>query len=176
VPLWLKIIEKWNTEMTTSVRRDTSQPFREVVICQDEPSKSSHKTLFSLQDDCYVQSDNLTETILKISEEGVSKLHIAAGWENILKTAVWSCEKPHINEVVALIRKNGVSEDELRPFQNSDINDIFFWLYYANRFDILRRLCNAAKAKIEAKIDARKVLVYCHLVSGETAKIVASSL
>lgn len=161
--------------MRTSVRRD-AETFREVVICQDEASKSSHKMLFSLQDECYVQSDNLIETILKISAVGVSKLHVAAGWENILKTAVWSCEKPLISEVVALIRRNGVSEDELRPFQNSDINDIFPWLYYANRFDILRRICNAAKTRIEAKIDARRVLVYCHLVSGDTAKIVASSL
>jgi len=162
-------------EMTTSVQRDT-HPFREVVICRDEASREYHKTLFSLQDDCYIRSDNLIETILEISREGVSKLHITADWENILKTALWSSDKPPISEVVALIRKNGAGEDELQPFQNSDINDIFPWLYYANRFDILRKICNAAKSRIESKIDARKVLVYCHLVSSDISKIVASSL
>jgi len=69
-----------------------------------------------------------------------------------------------------------VKEEELRPFSHSDINDIFPWLYYSNRFDILRKICNAAKSRIESKIDSRKVLVYCHLVSEGTNKIVASSL
>jgi hypothetical protein len=40
----------------------------------------------------------------------------------------------------------------------------------------MRKICSAAKSKIESKIDSRKVLVYCHLVSDETGKIVASSL
>jgi hypothetical protein len=151
--------------------------FREIVIFEDEFSRESHKALFSLDDACYRRNDNnIVNTILEAAQSGLSKLHISAGWENMLKIAVWSCDRPPIHEVLALIRKTGVKEEELRPFSHSDINDIFPWLYYSNRFDILRKICNAAKSKIESKIDSRKVLVYCHLVSEGTKKIVASSL
>jgi hypothetical protein len=151
--------------------------FREIVIFEDESSRESHKALFFLDDVCYRRNDNdIVNTILEAAQIGLSKLHISAGWENILKIAVWRCERPLIHEVLTLIRKTGVKDEELRPFSNSDINDIFPWLYYGNRFDILRKICNAAKSRIESKIDSRKVLVYCHLVPEGTKKIVASSL
>jgi hypothetical protein len=151
--------------------------FSEIVIFQDEISRKSHKVLFSLDDSCYKRCcKNIVDTVLEAAQSGLSKLHIIAGWENILKLAVWTCERPLLHEVIALIKKAGVKEEELKPFNNSDINDLLPWLYYSNRFDILRKICSAAKTKIESKIESRKVLVYCHLVSDETGKIVASSL
>ena len=163
--------------METSVSKDKSDVFREIAIFQDEISRKSHKVLFSLDDSCYKRCcKNIVDTVLEVAQSGLSKLHIIAGWENILKLAVWTCDRPLLHEVIALIKKTGVKEEELKPFKNSDIHDLFPWLYYSNRFDILRKICSAAKTKIESKIDSRKVLVYCHLVSDETEKIVASSL
>ena len=163
--------------LETSVNNNKSDVFREIVIFQDEISRKSHKVLFSLDDSCYKRCcKNIVDTVLEVAQSGLSKLHIIAGWENILKLAVWTCDRPMLHEVMALIKKAGVKEEELKPFKNSDINDLFPWLYYSNRFDILRKICSAAKTKIESKIDSRKVLVYCHLVSDETEKIVASSL
>lgn len=163
--------------MKTSVNKDGNDFFREIVVFQDEISRESHKVLFSLDDACYKQSCiDILDTILDVTQAGLSRLHISAGWENMLKIAVWACERPLIHEVIALIKKTGVSEEELRPFNDADINDIFPWLYYSNRFDILRKICNAAKSRIESKVDSRKALIYCHLVSDETGKIVASSL
>jgi len=160
-----------------SVNRGENDVFREIVIFEDECSRESHKALFFLDDVCYKRNDkNIINTILEAAQAGLSKLHISAGWENILKIAVWRCDRPLIHEVLALIRKTGVKEEELRPFSKSDINDIFPWLYYSNRFDILRKICNAAKSRIESNIDSRKVLVYCHLVPEGTKRIVASSL
>ena len=154
-----------------------SDVFREIVIFQDEISKASHKALFSLDDVCYTQSSrNILDTILEVSQAGLTKLHISAGWENILKIAVWTCDRPLIHEVLALMKKTGLKEEELSPFKHSDISDIFPWLYYGNRFDILRKICNAAKSRIESRIDSRKVMVYCHLAAEGTNKIVASSL
>ena len=151
--------------------------FREIVIFQDEISRKSHKTLFALADDCYHQSCyNIIDTILDAAQNGLSKLHIVAGWENTLKIAVWTCDRPQIHEVIALIKKTGVKDEELRPFHQADINDLLPWLYYGSRFDILRKVCSAAKSRIESKIDSKKVLIYCHLISTETGKIVASSL
>ena len=163
--------------MESSSDKGQSEVFREIVIFEDEFSRESHKALFLLDDACYRRNDNeIVNTILEASRSGLSKLHISAGWENILKIAVWSSDRPLIHEVLALIRKTGVKDEELGPFSHSDINDIFPWLYYSNRFDILRKVCNAAKSRIESKINSRKVLVYCHLVSEGTKKIVASSL
>ena len=163
--------------LESSSDKGQNDVFREIVIFEDESSRDSHKALFFLDDVCYRRNDNdIVNTILEAAQTGLSKLHISAGWENILKIAVWRCERPLIHEVLTLIRKTGVKDEELRPFSNSDINDIFPWLYYGNRFDILRKICNAAKSRIESKIDSRKVLVYCHLVPEGTKKIVASSL
>jgi len=163
--------------LETSADKDKNDVFREIVIFQDEISRKAHKVLFSLDDACYKRCcKNIVDTVLEAAQSGLSKLHIIAGWENILKLAVWTCDRPLIHEVISLIKKTGVKEEELKPFKNSDINDLFPWLYYSNRFDILRKICSAAKTKIESKIDSRKVLVYCHLISYETEKIVASSL
>jgi hypothetical protein len=163
--------------LETSFNKVGGDVFREVVIFEDEFSRDSHKALFFLDDACYRSDDNnIVNTILEAAQAGLSKLHISAGWENILKVAVWRSDRPLIHEVLALIRKTGVKEEELRPFSHSDINDLFPWLYYSNRIDILRKICNAAKSRIESKIDSRKVLVYCHLVPEGTKKIIASSL
>lgn len=163
--------------METSSDKDKNNFFREIVIFQDEISRKSHKDLFSLDDACYKQSYiNIVDSVVEVAQAGLSKLHISAGWENILKIAVWTCDSPLIHDVTSLVKKCGVKEEELVPFKHSDINDIFPWLYYSNRTDILRKICNAAKTRIESRIDSRKVLVYCHLVSEETEKIIASSL
>ena len=163
--------------METSSDKDKNNFFREIVIFQDETSRKSHKALFALDDSCYKQSCiNIVDSVVEAAQSGLSKLHISAGWENILKIAVWTCDSPLIHDVISLVKKCGVKEEELMPFKHSDINDILPWLYYSNRTDILRKICNAAKARIESRIDSRKVLVYCHLVSGETEKIIASSL
>ena len=163
--------------METSSDKDKNNFFREIVIFQDEICRKSHKALFSLDDACYKQSyRNIVDSVVEVAQAGISKLHISAGWENILKIAVWTSDSPLIHDVISLVKKCGVKEEELTPFKHSDINDIFPWLYYSNRTDILRKICNAAKTRIESRIDSRKVLVYCHLVSEETEKIIASSL
>jgi hypothetical protein len=72
-----------------------------------------------------------------------------------------------------LLRKAGAEDDALRPFKESGVDHLFPWLYYNRRFDILKRVCTAAKAMAESRIGRK---VHCHLVSDEEAKIVASSL
>lgn len=163
--------------METSSDKDKNNFFREIVIFQDEVSRISHKALFSLDDVCYKQSHiNIIDSVMEVAQTGLSKLHISAGWENILKVAVWTCDNPSIHDVISLVKKCGVKEEDLMPFRHSDINDLYPWLYYSNRTDIMRKICSAAKTRVESRIDSRKVLVYCHLVSEETQKIIASSL
>jgi len=150
---------------------------REVVLYQGEAAKKSHRQLFSLGDGCYQSvCGNMSESILSVDLENVSKLHISAGWEAMLEVALWTTGKPTVHEVLGLLRKSGVTDQELVPFAKSEVRDIFPWLYYARRFDVLRKVCNTAKAKTEMRLARKNVLVYCHMVSEEIEKIVASNL
>lgn len=148
----------------------------ELVLSQNETAKKVHKTLFSFKDSSYlIFNGSIIDSILSSSGTNIKKLHIILDWENILKVALWTNEKPLIHDVLSFVKKSGSEEDELMIFKKSDFHDIFPWLYYGKRFDVLRKICNAAKARTETKI-ARQITVYCHLFSKETESIVASSL
>lgn len=156
---------------------ERKEEFREIVLFDDTRARASHKTLFSLDDACYIQSTvNILESILGAAHAGLSRLHISAGWENMLKIAIWTSRRPMIHEALAILKKAGLKEEDLMPFLNAQTDDLFPWLYYGKRFDILRKICLFAKTKIEANIDTRNVLVYCHLVSAESETIIAGNL
>jgi hypothetical protein len=149
----------------------------EIVLYQGEAAKESHKQLFSLNDACYRSAGgDMIRTILAVDLNGVSRLHVSACWETMAALAVWTAGCPPIHDVLGLLKRAGVDEEELSPFVAAEVCDLFPWLYYGGRFDILRKVCNMAKAKIEANIGRKHLLVYCHLVSDETEKIVASNL
>lgn len=148
----------------------------ELVLYQNETAKKAHKTLFSFNDSSYsIFNGNIIDSILSSASTNIKKLHLTLGWENILKVALWTNQKPLIHDVLSFIEKSGTEEDELSIFKKSDLHDIFPWLYYGKRFDVLRKICNTAKARTESKI-AGQITVYCHLFSEETEGIVASSL
>jgi hypothetical protein len=149
----------------------------EIVLHQGDVAKRSHRQLFALDEACYrsVGSD-MVRSVLSVDLEDVSRLHISAGWEAMVCTALWSSPAPPIRDVIALLKKAGAGDEELAPFAAADLHDIFPWLYYGKRFDVLRKICNIAKAKTEAKLGKKKLLVYCHLVSDEEEKIIASNL
>jgi len=147
---------------------------REIVVYLGEAARTSHKALFSLGDECYVSaSKNIISAILSVAVQDVDRLHVSAGWTAILKVALWTPGEPALYDVINLLRKAGASDVDLGPFRKSDVAHIFPSLYYYRRFDILKRICRAAKAMAESRIDRK---VHCHLVSDQEVKIVASSL
>jgi hypothetical protein len=150
---------------------------REIVLCQGEAAKRSHQNLFSLDDSCYCLSgESIVASILSINLENISKLHISTGWEAMLEMALWTTAKPLVHDVIVLLKRAGIGDDEIGPFKKSEVNDIFPWLYYGKRFDVLRRICNTAKTRIDSKLERKKLLVYCHLSMDEMGRIVASNL
>lgn len=147
---------------------------REIVVYLGEAARTSHKALFSLGDECYISaSENVISAILSVADQDVDRLHISADWKEILKVALWTTGEPALYDVINLLRKAGASDADLGPFRKSDVDHIFPSLYYHRRFDIFKRICRAAKAMAESRIDRK---VYCHLVSDQEVKIVASSL
>ncbi len=151
--------------------------FREVVLSVNELAARAHRELYSFEDSRYIISgDDLPALILATAEKGADRLHIAADWENLLRVALWSSGTPLLFDVMNLLKRSGASEAELQPFLKAEISDLLPWLYYGGKFDILRRVCQAARTRAEAKVNRKGLHIYCHLVSGESQRIIASSL
>jgi hypothetical protein len=170
----------------------------ELVICDSAISKKAHQALFHFKEDCYLAADDETGVfwaVAKIVEtlnrgdSGTSasialhgpagtcgKIHVAMLWENILRLALWQEKKPGTGEVFTLLGNLGLSPRELQPFRKADINDLFPWLFYGKRFDVLRKICREVKRRMEESLKGNSHRVVCHIVAADIAGIVASSL
>jgi hypothetical protein len=158
-------------------REKPSDAYREVALVQNDTARKAHQELFSFDDSRYIVSgSDIRESIASLAVQGVDKLHIAVDWEHVLRVALWRSSVPPVFEVIHLLKRLGAAESELAPFRTSDINDLFPWLYYGKKFDILRKLCNAAKARAESGAGRTHPQIICHLVAEDTLRIVASSL
>lgn len=150
---------------------------REIVLALNELSARAHKELYSFEDQHYILSGaDLPASILSAAEKGLDRLHIAVDWENLLRIALWSSAKPLMFDVISLLKKVGAAEAELQPFIKAQISDLLPWLFYGRKIDMLRRICKAAASKAEAKAGRKGLHIYCHLVSDESQRIIASSL
>jgi hypothetical protein len=148
----------------------------EIVLFRGEAAKKSHKNLFVLDNSCYLSAgEKILNSVSAVCRENLKKLHIVCGWGIMLKVALWT-EDLAVHDVLSIFKKCGVTDEELTPFKRSEIDDLFPWLYYGKRADVLRKICNAAKSKAESKAGVKHLRVFCHLVSEETERIVASSL
>ncbi|MCC6346297.1 MAG: hypothetical protein IT388_03830 [Nitrospirales bacterium] len=156
----------------------------ELVICDSGPSMKAHKELFRFSDEVYLISEaDIVEAVEGIVTafntalvEHPSRMHLVLGWSSLLKTSLWKPSRPDPGDVFALLRTSGAASQELQPFKNADIDDLFPWLYYGKRFDILRKLCHATKKRVEGHLKDHSIRVDCHLFAEETGRIVASSL
>ncbi|MDI6801384.1 MAG: hypothetical protein QMD01_04945 [Thermodesulfovibrionales bacterium] len=158
----------------------------ELVICDSETAKNAHQELFRFNDNVYAiipEIDNAFNVILNTvnsfntsSPEFIQKIHLSLNWENLLRVCSWKAEKPVSVDVFILLRNAGITSQELQPFKAADINDMFPWLYYGKRFDILKKLCHIAKRQIEGHLKDHSIRIDSHLVAEDTKKVVASSL
>ena len=156
----------------------------EIVICDNETASQAHMELFRSSDNEHIIQDKAASILDSLSHiinvycssHSLQKIHLVMGWANILQISLWKTAKPAVGDIFTLLRNEGISSEELKPFKASDINDIFPWLYYGKRFDILRRLCHIAKRKVEDNFKKYSIAVECHIIAEDTKKIVASSL
>jgi hypothetical protein len=154
--------------------RENMRGSKEKVVYLGEAAKKSHKALFALGDECYVPvSKDIVGAVLAFENQDLDRLHISADWKAILKVALWTRGEPAMYDVMNLLKKAGATDHDLGPFRQSAVEHILPSLYYSRRFDILKKVCRVAKATAESRINRK---VYCHLVSEQDAKIVASSL
>lgn len=165
---------------------DNLKDNNELIICDSAMAKQAHKELFRYSDDVYVtidESENIFDVISGIvdfcnaeSQSCPSKIHIVLNWINFLQVSLWQAKKPTAGDAFTVLKNAGVGSNELQPFKTSDIDDIFPWLYYGKRFDILRKLCHKAKKQTEGHLKNHSIRVDCHLIAEDTKRVVASSL
>ncbi len=147
----------------------------EIVFASSEASRNAHRDLYRFSEQSYIiVDDNLIETVTAFRGD-LKRLHISSEWTDIIRLAVWKTE-PRMGDVFFLLRSMGVTSEELLPFREADIADLFPWLYYGKRFDVLRKICVAARANVEKHMGNKEVRIHCHLTSGDANRIVASSL
>jgi len=157
----------------------------ELGICDGETAKQAHKELFHFSDNAYIVADEKANIFYLLSDiinacdsssDSSQKIHLVVSWINLVRFSLWQASKPTTGDVFTLLRNSGVSSGELQPLKSSDIDDIFPWLYYGKRFDVLRKICHMAKRKVESNFKKYTIAVECHVIAEDTKKIVASSL
>ncbi len=144
-------------------------------MVSNETSRDAHRALYHLAENLYfIVNGDLLESIVRKTDD-MNRVHITATWADMIRIATWSRE-PNKGDIFLLLRNSGIGAEELGPFRNSGAADIFPWLYYGNRLDVLRKICRSAKTNVEKFIKNKETRVYCHLISETTQSIVASSL
>jgi len=165
---------------------DKLRSCHELVICDSYNSRQAHKELFHFSDEIYIVSgdtDNVfdliseaVDTLNSSTETCPSKIHIVLAWENILRVSSWKSDRPSAGDALIVLGKSGVSRRDLEPFKTADISDLLPWLYYGKQFDVLRKICHAAKRQLESHLSNHAIIVVCHLISDDGKRIIASSL
>jgi hypothetical protein len=147
-----------------------------LVLFEGEAAKKSHQGLFALPDASYrAIRGSITRQVIAIPPAFSGEIHVVGGWETILQAALWSRTGFPVGDACTLLKKSGMTDEELYSLQGATLHDIFFWLCREEKLELLRRICNAAKANVESRRGGR-ARVHCHLVSDGMEKIVASSL
>ncbi len=146
-----------------------------VVLYEGSAAKKFHQELFSLPDTGYYAIEGaVTDAVLDASRRSPGELHIVAKWETIILLASWNGGAPSATDIPGLFGGpcTGTGHGGL---ESSDIPALFYPVCRSERYDLLRRICRAAKSRTES-ICGEGVSIHCHVASDEAGKIVASSL
>lgn len=148
-----------------------------LVIADSMEARDAHLGLFKLKRDAYgVFSGSEPVRLLKEGvKSGVFSLHVSAGWQWVVRIAVWK-DAPLKGDILLMLTDAGLTRDEVSPFTEADPEDIFPTLYYGRRFDVLRRICRKAKDNIEKNLRCFVQRADVHLINRDITQIVASSL
>ena len=147
----------------------------ERVFVSSPASRDAHKNLYHFSDSSYIiTGENLMESIMTFRGD-LHRLHIVSTWTIMVGLAIWKA-RPKRGEVFLLLKHAGIRDEELGPFRESEVGDIFPWLLYGKKVGVLRKICQMAKASTERHLKGNHTRVHCHLVEEDTPHIIASSL
>ncbi|HMK55554.1 MAG TPA: hypothetical protein VK448_02825 [Dissulfurispiraceae bacterium] len=157
----------------------------EVVICDTASALRSHMDLFRYSRSSYISADNFGNAFPLIaslidacneSESCPARIHLAVGWENMLRAAAWRSDFSSAKDVFIVLKNAGVAESALSLFASAPVCDLFPFLYYGKQLDVLKKICIMARRQIETRIQKSPVRADCHIITEDSPHIVASSL
>lgn len=165
----------------------------EAVICDSEAAMLAHKDLFRFSQNAYLPAYETNDTsagnscnafpavtklvdICNIAPSCPSRIHLAAGWENILKVAAWKAQLASVRDALIFLKNAGIAELDLTPFASSPVSDLFPYLYYGKRLDVIKKICMIARKQIESHLKKSGVRADCHMIAEDAPRIFASSL
>lgn len=153
----------------------------EVVLADSPHAKSIHQSLYHYSEQSYFVFESLVQGLKALTPnllaDDISRLHIVAEGSSILKLFLNTDATPSVKDALIYLQSAGIQRAELAPFLNSDVGDVFTWLFYAKRLDTLRKLCNNLKKHLSLQLSNNRLLrTDCHLVLPDINHIVASSL
>ncbi|MGO9380387.1 MAG: hypothetical protein ACLPN1_09545 [Dissulfurispiraceae bacterium] len=156
----------------------------EIVICDSESALQAHRELFRFSKRSYISSDNMDNAfplVLSLvdtcnaSASCPTRIHLAFGWENMLRVATWMTDLSSVKDTFIVLKNAGVTESVLIPFAASPAGDLFPYLYYGKRLDVLKKICIIARKQVESRVKKSPVRVDCHIITS-SHHVVASSL
>jgi len=165
----------------------------EVVICDSKAAMEAHKDLFRFSQNAYLAvfetADNsaghscdvfpaVTRLIdtCNLAPFCPSRIHLVAGWENILKVAAWKAELTSAGDALIFLKNAGLAESDLTPFAGSPVSDLFPYLYYGKQLNVIKKICMMARKQIESHLKKGGVRADCHMIAEDAPRIFASSL
>jgi hypothetical protein len=157
----------------------------EAVVFDSKAALQAHKDLFRFNEQCYISSDNHENVFPLVaglvdacnaSESYPSRIHLAAGWENMLRVAAWQSDLDSVKDAFIIMKNAGMPESALSPFTDSPVGDLFPYLYYGKQLDVMKKICVMARKQIEARVRKSPVRADCHIIMKDSPHVVASSL
>jgi len=165
----------------------------EVVLCDSGAAMQAHKELFRFSQNAYLPAyetndnssgnscDAFPVVALLIDTCNAaplcpSRIHLVAGWENILKVAAWKAKLASVRDAFIFLKNAGIADSDLIPFVSSPVPDLFPYLYYGKRLDVIKKICTMARKQIESRIKKGGVRADCHMIAQDAPRIFASSL
>ncbi len=157
----------------------------EVVIYDSAAAHQAHMELFRYSKNAYISSgdtNNAFPLVITLvdtcnsAESCPTRIHLALGWENMLKVAAWQADFALIKDVFIVLKNAGVTDNALAPFSASPVADLFPYLYYGKQLDVLKKVCVMARKQVESRVRKSPVRVDCHIITEDSPRVVASSL
>lgn len=157
----------------------------EVVICDSVLAVQAHKELFRFSQRSYIYSSTtsnvfpLVMQLVNICNASAScpvRIHLAVGWENMLRAAAWMTDFGSVRDAFIALKNAGVTPSSLTPFADSPIGDLFPYLYYGKQLDVLKKICVMARKEIESHVKRSPLRVDCHMITEDSPHVLVSSL
>lgn len=158
----------------------------EMVFCDSRHAFTIHRGVFQIPEEkyyVYSEQNSFISHIISVvsslhnkSSTKYLKVNFVIDWDSLIRLLLWRDDNISVRSAYILFTDAGLKREDIEPFFESSLLDLFLSIYYSKRLDVLRRLCSRAKKTVEHKLSDYSIKSDCHLVPNGFDFIAASSL